>query len=861
MHDPAEMPRPQSGPQGDAVSAPTEAPAVSEYLGIFVVAGASLIVEVGFTRIFSFTYWYHFAYLIISVAMLGIGASGSFLTAFPRLAAPKRTRKLALYSLLAAFGCLASIGAVAAVRVVPSMLLREPGQWVRVCALYAVFVLPFFFTGLVIAVLLSRYPQRTPRLYCFDLAGAGLGCILVVQLFWGVGAVKAILSAAVLYTFAAAVFLNARAWRVFPSAVLAAGALGAVAWMWQADGAALRIPPAPEKAMSDLLRDEGAPRLEFTRWTPICRVDAIGWGDDSRSRRVGLWSNWGMSPRFTGSFPLSKFFAQDGDACTTMYHYRGDPHEMEFLRHSILSTPYQFLHRPNVLIIGLGGGTDVHVALLHQAQHVTGVDINPVIVGLMTERYRDWNGDLYARPDVSVHVAEGRSFARRAATPFDFIQLNGVDTLAALSSGAYILSESYLYTVDAMHDLLRHLSPNGVLSLVIAEEDLQLGGTTPDDLRVPRFTTRLLSILGAALRRDGVAQPERHWLVVTNQRSIFQIKMVNVITKRSPFAVEEIDRYRGFVDSMDFQSWYFPGQDVAGAPLGRFVTFDDAARQRFFERSPLDLRPTTDDQPFFFNFYKWRSLFTQPELQRDRPSDRPGRAYGEGQIVLLLMLVQAVVVSVLLIGWPLRRLQRVAHEDRRAAAGTIVYFAALGLGFILIEIGFVQKFTLFLGYPTYSLSCVLAAMLIFSGLGSMRAQQVEDSALLASILRGLGMLAVLVVLLVAVYPSVFTAFLPLALAARVALAIGLIAPFGLVMGRFFPLGIRVVHRLAPASIPWAWAINGCCSVVGTILAVILAISLGFQRLFVLAFVVYVLGVLALYLSARQGESATPSRGV
>jgi len=339
--------------------------------------------------------------------------------------------------------------------------------------------------------------------------------------------------------------------------------------------------------------------------------------------------------------------------------------------------------------------------------------------------------------------------------------------------------------------------------------------------------------------------------VLTNEQPVLRTRMVNILTTKRPLTGAQIDRYRQFADRMGFRSWYHPGIDPTDAPVARFIGFDATQRARFFTRAELDVTPTTDNNPFFFNYYKWGSLLRAPELQRDRP----GRSFGEGQLVLLVMLAQGLVCSVLLIGLPLIRVARPTAHAGRTQLGIGGYFAALGLGFVFVEIGLIQQFTLFLGYPTYALSCVLAAMLASSGFGSLLSGHVADRDLSRALGQTLVALFVLLAVLLLVYPALLRALLTVPLGLRALLAVLLIAPFGLVMGRFFPLGLRVVEQRAPAYVPWAWAINGCCSVVGTILSVILAISLGFQNLFLIAAAVYAMGTAALRPTPAGPEGA------
>lgn len=814
-------------------------PTGAQLVGLALAACASLVAEVALTRIFSFTYWYHFAYLLIGVALLGVGAAGSLLIVCPRyLLAPQSTRRVST-TLVAACAVIVILVIVSQVPFDPAGLLERPTASLPLILLYVALLIPFLCTGLIVADLLACHPDDAPRIYAVDLIGAGFGCFLAVQLLWAVEGISTILASAGLFLAATLCFL---------SGARHAGTWAAVvitAWIVIAIGVGgsnlLPMGPAPGKAMHHFLHGEDETQLEFSRWTPINRVDVIAWDEEDRSRQLGMLSLWGMSPRYHGSFPVQKYIAQDGDACTSMYRDSGDPGEFEFLHHNILSAPYLLRKEPKTLIIGLGGGTDVRVALQKGASHITGVDINPVMVDLVQNRYREWTNSLYQQDGVEIHVAEGRSFVRRTDEHYDLIQLTGVDTLAALSSGAYVLSESYLYTVEAAQDLLRRLTPNGILTLTVAEEDLTFGGTLPTDLTLPRFTARLLSVLRTALEREGVARVEDHWVVLTTRHPTLGVKLVSILTKREPFVAEEIAEYRRFVEAMDFVSWYHPGMAPNDNPVSRFVQFEPADREQFFNAAVLDLRATTDRRPFFFNYYKWRSLLSGWELQKGRP----GRSFAEGQAVLLIMLAQGIVFSLALIIVPLFWLRTDVLSSARAFTSIAAFFAALGFGFIFIEISLIQKLTLFLGYPTYSLSCVLAAMLVYSGLGSLSTRRLAEAELGAALRKSLIFLFVVVLLLTTAYPPLLRWLLDLDLIARVLVALFLLAPVGLTLGRFLPIGIRLVNRTSPALVPWGWAINGCASVVGTTLAVIMAITVGFDVLFLVSLAGYAGGVVAL----------------
>lgn len=495
-------------------------------------------------------------------------------------------------------------------------------------------------------------------------------------------------------------------------------------------------------------------------------------------------------------------------------------------RHHVLTAPYVVRDEPEVLIIGVGGGADVIIAVENGASRITGAELDPVTVDLITHQFREWTGGLYDQPDIKIHAAEGRHFVRSTDQRFDIIQITGVDTLAALSSGAYILSENYLYTVDAYLDYFRVLREDGLLSIGTLDYHPSKG--------YPRHALRFVSVSYDALRELGVERPHEHVMVVALDRGITKLE---VLTKRQPFTEDEISAMERFIDDNQLQAWYLPNRPGRQQALFRtLLQSTPAEREVFFEDTFLNLKATRDDRPFFFSYYKWRHLFEH------RDEIDKGHTLATGQLVLALILLLAILFSVLAIVLPLTRVRGEASR-MPGRWGFLCYFAALGMGFIFAEISFVQKFILFLGYPTYSLTVMLFSFLTFAGVGAYLSGRLPDDPR-RTLPALVGVLTTLVLFYVLALPFVFDALLSAPLTLRIFVTVLLCAPLGGVLGMFFPYGIRLTSAINRDFVAWAWAVNGCLSVVGSVTSIIIAMTYGFTTVILLFLVIYWLGAVS-----------------
>ncbi len=569
-------------------------------------------------------------------------------------------------------------------------------------------------------------------------------------------------------------------------------------------------------------------------WSAIFRTDLTRFKDEEVSRR-GSYAGWGDSPYWRDKAitraPKIRMISHDGDACAVIYNFDGDLSKLELFDNLILKAPYLLLDKPNVLVIGVGGGTDIVNAIYNHARHVTGIELDPYTVKLVKVDQADFAGHIYDRPDVTMIAGEGRSTLRQSQARYDLIELTAVDTLAALSTGAYVLSESYLYTTEAVGDFLDHLTPNGVLSVVEGDYNERYG--------FPRHTIRELALYVEALHERGIDDPQSRIAVLASAEAVPEVAL---LLKNSPITDQDGSRIQDFADRMGFQVWALPGRsfDTMHSHFLRATASDRAAA---LAQAPLNLSPTSDDNPFYYNYYRWR------DLGKYRNQIDVGHTLATGQIVLAVILLVAIVSSVLLILLPLFAFQRQGLRTE-GKWGFIAFFLGIGLGFMFIEISFVQKFVLFLGYPTYSLTVVLFSLLTYSGIGSLltgRMRRPPEQRLLPL----LACLSVVSLSYLVVLPPLFHAFLGSPFALRVFIASAVLMPLGLVMGMFFPSGIHIVRRGNVNFVPWAWGINGCASVVATVLAVILAMSYGFRVVTLIALASYLAAVLGMRASTTN----------
>lgn len=805
--------------QRDAVARRAEPLPAAQDAGIFLVSFAVLLVELLLTRVFSVTLHYHLAFLVVSLAMLGFAASGVAVGLYHGASAGLR-----------ALPCFAALGLAIGTLTASALALRvsvgmnaAPGDMLRLALLYAGSLVPFFAGGLVVASLLAVNPQRTHRLYFFDLLGASLACAAFVPMIEWLGAPTALI-------FAASVAALGGATLAFPARGRGAFAVALAAALAAAAAANART------AFFDVrsAKGEAQERLLFAGWNAFSRVELAGRSD--ALERPGPPASHGFSARLPKAVRVPELYVRlDAGAATQV---TGLPdRELSRLGHlgyDVTSAAYRLRRYARVLVIGPGGGRDVLTALHFGSGPVTAVEVNPLVIDLLRGPLREFTGGLYADwPGVEVVHDDGRAFVIRSQARFGLIQVSLVDTFAAAAAGAYALVENGLYTVEAMGDYLDRLAPDGVISF-----SRWFGDPPVEPLR-------LASIAGEALARRGVADASGHLLCVrTLQEDTGRPSVATILIGRRPFTRAEADSLATWAEAMGFALEYRPDASAGGQFAGAFHALLGPGRARFLEDWAYDATPVDDDRPFFFDrvpLVEW--LLGRAGLL-DTPRSRPELTQG-AQTLLFCALVSILAALLFLLLSALAG-SRAALTPRRLV--WILYFLCLGFGFIVVEVTLIQRLTLVLGYPAYALSVVLFTLLAAGGIGSQlagRRSWAELPALLGVLCLGLGLLALALPRLQAL-----AAVPP---AARIAAVAGMLAPLGMLMGMPFPSGLRRAAAEDPSLVGWGWAVNGAAAVMGSVACVVIAMTAGFRASLLAGLLAYAAaGVLA----ARLTRSPT-----
>jgi len=764
-------------------------------LGLFLVCLAVLVLEIGLTRILSVTVWYHFSFAAVSLALLGMSAGAVLVyVRRARWLPPGRPAGGPLAAAAALFALATAVAITLYLQFDPRGGVAEGVTLVRLLPAL-LFVPPFLLGGIVVSLVLTAWPRDVGRLYCWDLVGAGLGGVLVVLALDVLSGPTVVLWVAALGALAALLFAfdgarrRTRAVAALALLLTAAAALSNTAWGW------LRIRYTKSY-------DEGQMVLAHEEWGPIARLTVF----EERGSREGGAYGWGLSDTWRGPSVPELWVEQDASAGTPITHYEGDPSVLHHLAYDVTSVAYHLRPPRHVAVVGLGGGRDALTALYFGAQHVTGVEINPDMVDLVRERFADFAGHLYQDPRVTVVTADGRSFLAHSDERFDLVQVSLIDSWAASAAGAYVLAENSLYTTEAFDTYWERLTDDGLLSIsrwVISQRPPEL--------------LRLAGLALVTMRAHGVAEPGRHLVVVS-----YRNKVGSLLLRRTPFTADELARLADVCRRMGFDvAWAPDAPENWSAFTDLVAAYDDL--DAYWATSVADISPPTDDRPFFFLMLRLADA-----IDEARPYEL-GLPYNATAVRTLggLFVVVAGLVLLLVLA-PLQWFAKHGLAGAPHRGRFLSWFACIGLGFILIEIPLFQRFILFLGHPTYALSVVLATLLVASGLGSLLTDRVPPDRALARARLALGAVTLLGLAAALGLQPILDAALALPLAARVLVAVALIAPLGFVMGMPFPLGVKTIAAEgALPLVPWVWGVNGATSVLSTVLAFVLALLGGY----------------------------------
>jgi hypothetical protein len=786
----------------------SDSPGRKLLLGLSLLCAATLAFEINLTRLFSVAQFYHFAFLIVSMALLGFGASGTYLAIRPNFGGERAQDRLAG---LALWTGISMLGAYLLTNWLPFDSFRIAWDLKQVLILighYLALSTPFFFSGLATGMLLARYPNSAGRTYAANLIGSAAGCAVVliaptafggegtVLLCTGIALFGALVSSRSLFGSHAPKCTSLRGWItgfLLALTLLGLGAMvlkgGAPAWL------ALHV--SPYKGISYALQYPGA-QIISQRWNAISRIDVV--------RSAGVRSLPGLSYRYTQPPPPEDGLMIDGDELSAILQ---PGYTTDFFDYLPAGIAYRLKPGGRALILEPRGGLDVLSAIELGAVQISVVEANPLVVGAAASIYND--------PRVSTFVESDRSYLRRSQAEYDLIVLSLASNFHPVRSGAYSLAEEYRYTVESFEDALGRLGTDGIL---VVTRWLQ---------NPPSESLRAFALTVEAIEKRGGNPAE--------QIAAFRgYNTATILAKNEAFSKPQLDSLRTWAAETAFDLIYTPDirpeeanqYNILPEPLyyqSFLALLNTQPRTDFYRSYPYEVQPPTDDRPFFGHYFKW-SQSSQILVEFGKTWQPFG---GAGYFILLALLVLAILMAALVIllpaaGASLRRTKTngQAKAFDKDAAAHLVYFALIGLGFLLVEIPLIQRFILFLGYPAYAMTAVLFTLLLFSGLGSRLSARVRLEV-------GIGGLVVLLVLGSALLPAIIRSTLGAPFWARLALTVIMLAPLGLLMGIPFPGGIRwMITRLdQSALVPWIWAINGAASVVASVLAAFLALSLGF----------------------------------
>ncbi len=808
------------------------------WLSLFLLSAATLAFEIDLTRLFSVAQFYHFAFMIVSIALLGLGASGTALAIWPALRRGDPCSRLAQMGFAAGLSILVAYLLTDWVPFDSFSIAWDPRQALILILHYVVLAAPFMFSGMALGFLLNASPGTAGSTYAANLFGSAVGCLAALALPATLGVEGVVVFAAALAALAGlcALVPTLHEGSLRRGLGMGLGALLAFSLvdlgLRTATGGSfqfLDLHLSPYKGLSYALQYPGS-RVVSRQTNSFSRIDVV--------RSDGIHSVPGLSYRYLQPLPRMDGLLVDGDDLSPMPQPGSDARFAAYLPEAAA-----FRLRPDasVLVLEPRGGLDIMAAWPLGAWRVTAVEENPLIVSA---------SPAYADARLVLQIESGRSYLRRSGSTYDVILMPLTSSYHPVRSGAYTLAEDYRYTVESFQDALGHLNPGGLL---VARRWLQ----SP-----PSEDLRLFALAVTAMERSGLDPQAR----IAAFRGF---NTATVLMKADPFTSDELSALRTFLSERAFDLTYAP--DVRPEETNQYNVLPQSVyyetysqlleaspREGFYASYAYDVRPPTDDQPFFGHYFKW--------AQARRVLAEFGTAWlpfgGAGYFVILALLALAVLLACGLILLPIAFGRAGARREAPPSRGRdLSYFGLLGLAFLFVEVPLLQDFILYLGQPAFAVAMVLFSLLFFSGLGSRLSARLPLRTALAA-------LVILIVLLPIGLQRLFAATLGLSIGLRFALTALALAPLGFLMGVPFPSGIRLLGMERAASqgdgaqderVSWVWAINGAASVISSILAALLALTFGFSWVLRLGAACYAAALITAWAWTRPAASRRPAR--
>ena len=792
-----------------------------------MVGFVGLTLEIAYTRIISFKLFYYYTYFVIGLALLGFGAAATVTALSARL---RRRDVLDTIRVLAPIVAVLGVLSYFAVARIPTdvnqiwagSLGRASIELMVVVVLALLLTSVFFGLGVIISLLIVVDAADVRRLYFWDLTGAALGCLLAVPLQRTIGPPAMVLLSLVAFAALGLVI----AVRAGHGMRLAGAGLSLVA-------VAAFLVGTQDVRTDDTKTLRRTDNIAAGDWGAVFRVDAVSLGYLMILHHDGLWG--------------SSIWRYDGTPETTV-RFETDDRQI----------PWAALGRTpdRLLIIGAAGGNEIQAALTYGVGHVDAVELNPVTHELLTDTFAEYSGNIANLPNVNYVQGDGRTFLARSDDAYDLIWFVAPDSYAAsnaATSGAFVLSESYLYTKEMIETAFDHLTPEGLMVAQFGDFDFETR---------PTRTARYL-----VTARDAVADElddfAGHVLLVVERPEAEIGRVSTIALSRTEFDAAAVERVMGAIDNVpDARSIHLPGGGGTQEGItAQLINADDEQLGELVGDYPFDITSITDDRPFFWHFTPYADVFTN----FSRGMEDSEIAIGER--LLLMLLVVAILVAAVLLWLPFLLSRRTAGDRPGGVPDRwrlLVYFAALGLGFMVIEISMIQRFSLLLGYPTLSLSVSLFTLLISTALGARWSQwiQVDVRRRLAITLAGMWLITIVYLL---ISDAVTERVLAWDQTWRIALVVVMLFPVGVMLGMFLPTGIDRARAMAAVNgtdegrlVAWCWAVNGFFSVIGSTSTTMLSMTFGFDRTLVIGLVLYLVATAAMVTSRSLEPAGQPA---
>lgn len=776
------------------------------HTSIGALSAAVIAYQLILMHLLSIVQWYHFAYMVISVALLGFGASGTVI-ALARTWLLDRFESLVPALMMASGASMAWVFALSQTTVArfdSYLLFVDAAQIVSLFLSYLLFFIPFFFAALAIGLTLIKHVEEIGSYYFANLLGSGLGGLVALVLLWNIDAEQLPALAGLLAVVAGLLIIPRQKARIPVALGIFALILVHVALLVRPE-----LVLSQYKSLSRTLTLPDA-RIELERNSPqgllqVVSSSALRFAPGlSLSDPIDIPAQWGVFNNGDWIGPVTAWTSEDST---------------HILDRTTSALPYVIRQRTSVLALNAGTGDAIAHALANGATRIVAVEPDANLVGLMRSELAGLTDSLFYWDEVTVHTLEPRAMLATDPSSYDVITIPAVGAFGG-TVGLSAMQEQYLLTKQGLRAMWDRLSFTGALSITVWMDYPY------------RHILKMLASLDEVLEEAGVTNTTDHIAAVRSWGS------VTIVAHRSAFTKDEVGRIRSFSNRLSFDPLLLPGLDVAertefnAVQDERFFDYVDqifsSERDQFYEAYDFDIRPATDNQPYFSQFLRWRNL---PQLL-DQFGSRTFPFLEIGYLITGVTFIQILLAALLLIIIPLFRLGW--RGDGKA--WTISYFGGLGLGYLFVEIVLIQRFTLYLGHPIYATAAVLATLLICSGAGSLYSERLKPER--RSVIRAAGFVALFLLPYVVFLTPLLKATIALPTITKVLVAFALIAPATFLMGIPFPVGLRFLSTRRDEQVPWAWGINGCFSVISTALAAILAVELGFVAVMLFAVAAY-----------------------